>query len=93
MKSLILSLASILIFSCNNKSHNKNMSDFSQPPKVKQIPKELKIHGDLRLDEFYWLNDRKNPEVIDYLNKENDYYNQETEHTKIFQEDLFQEMK
>jgi oligopeptidase B len=93
MKSLILSLASILIFSCNNKSLNKNMSDFKQPPKVKQIPKELKIHGDVRVDEFYWLNDRKNPEVIDYLNKENDYYNQETEHTKTFQEDLFQEMK
>jgi len=93
MKSLILSLASILIFSCNNKSLNKNMSEFNHPPKVKQIPKELKIHGDVRIDEFYWLNDRKNPEVIDYLNKENDYYNLETEHTKIFQKDLFQEMK
>jgi len=93
MKSLILSLASILIFSCNNKSLNKNMSDFNQTPKVKQIPKELKIHGDVRVDEFYWLNDRKNPEVIDYLNKENDYYNQETQHTKNFQEDLFEEMK
>jgi len=69
------------------------MSEFNHPPKVKQIPKELKIHGDVRIDEFYWLNDRKNPEVIDYLNKENDYYNLETEHTKIFQKDLFQEMK
>ena len=92
MKSLILSLATILIFSCNN-SINKNMSDYNQPPKVKQIPKELKIHGDVRVDEFYWLNDRNNPEVVDYLNKENDYYKQETQHTKNFQEDLFDEMK
>lgn len=93
MKSLILSLASVIIFSCNNKSTTNNMSEFNQPPKVKQIPKELKIHGDVRIDEYYWLNDRENPEVIDYLNKENDYYEQETLHTKNFQKDLFEEIK
>ena len=93
MKSILLSLAALLIFSCNNKSSNKLMSDFNQPPLANKIPKELKIHGDVRVDEFYWLNDRENPEVIDYLNKENDYYKQETKHTKNFQEDLFEEMK
>jgi len=93
MKSILLSLAALLIFSCNNKPSNKLMSDFNQPPLANKIPKELKIHGDVRVDEFYWLNDRENPEVIDYLNKENDYYKQETKHTKIFQEDLFEEMK
>ena len=93
MKSLILSLASVIIFSCNNKSTVNNMSEFNQPPKVKQIPKELKIHGDVRMDEYYWLNDRENPDVIDYLNKENDYYKQETLHTKSFQKDLFEEIK
>ena len=64
------------------------MSDFNQPPKAKQIPKELQIHGDVRMDEYYWLNDRENPEVIEYLNNENDYYEQETLHTKNFQKDL-----
>ena len=93
MKSILLSLAALLIFSCNNKPSNKLMSDFNQPPIANKIPKELKIHGDVRVDEFYWLNDRENPEVIDYLNKENDYYKQETKHTKNFQEDLFEEMK
>ena len=93
MKSILLSLAALLIFSCNNKPSNKLMSDFNQPPLANKIPKELKIHGDVRVDEFYWLNDRENPEVIDYLNKENDYYKQETKHTKKFQEDLFEEMK
>jgi oligopeptidase B len=47
----------------------------------------------VRIDEYYWLNDRENPEVIDYLNKENDYYEQETLHTKNFQKDLFEEIK
>ncbi|MHB1196994.1 MAG: S9 family peptidase [Lutibacter sp.] len=63
------------------------------PPKAKMIAKELEIHGDIRIDNYYWLNDRENPEVIDYLHAENAYYEAKTVHTKQFQEDLFQEMK
>jgi len=63
------------------------------PPKAKIIPKQLKIHGDLRIDNYYWLNDRENPEVIDYLNQENTYCDAVMAHTKDFQNDLFEEMK
>ncbi|MHB1146495.1 MAG: S9 family peptidase [Lutibacter sp.] len=63
------------------------------PPKAKKIAKELEIHGDIRIDNYYWLNDRDNPEVINYLHAENAYYEAKTVHTKQFQEDLFQEMK
>ncbi|MDT8416801.1 MAG: S9 family peptidase [Lutibacter sp.] len=63
------------------------------PPKAKKIEKKLEIHGDVRIDNYYWLNDRENPEVIDYLNIENAYYEAKTAHTKQFQEDLFEEMK
>ena len=63
------------------------------PPIVKKIPKELKIHNDVRIDDYYWLNDRENQEVIDYLNAENDYFDAMTAHTKGLQEDLFKEMK
>ena len=69
------------------------MPELPKPPLAKQIPKKLTIHDDVRIDEFYWLNDRENPEVIDYLNKENDYYNAHTAHTKDFQVSLFEEMK
>jgi len=69
------------------------MSELPNAPLAKQIPKNLTIHDDVRVDEFYWLNDRENPEVIDYLNKENDYYNAHTAHTKDFQVSLFEEMK
>ncbi|REE81890.1 oligopeptidase B [Lutibacter oceani] len=62
-------------------------------PIADKIRKELKIHGDVRIDNYYWLNDRENPKVIDYLNAENDYYDLKTAHTKQFQEDLFEEMK
>lgn len=63
------------------------------PPKAKKIAKKLEIHGDVRIDNYYWLNDRENLEVIDYLNSENAYYEAKTAHTKQFQEDLFLEMK
>lgn len=62
-------------------------------PKLKKIPKTLKIHGDVRIDNYYWLKARDNPEVIDYLEHENAYHDAMTAHTKKFQEDLFLEMK
>jgi len=62
-------------------------------PTVKAVPKELSIHGDTRIDEFYWLKERENPEVIAYLNSENDYREQMTAHTKTFQGKLFEEIK
>ncbi|HBK83058.1 MAG TPA: oligopeptidase B, partial [Flavobacterium sp.] len=63
------------------------------PPIAKVKDTILEKHGDKRIDPYYWLNDRENPEVIDYLNKENEYYNKITAHTKAFQKDLFEEMK
>ena len=63
------------------------------PPVAKIIPHTLEIHGHKREDNYYWLNDRENPEVIDYLNKENEYYNAITADTKDFQKELFEEMK
>jgi oligopeptidase B len=64
-----------------------------KPPIAEKIEKRLEIHGDLRIDNYYWLNDKENPKVIEYLEAENNYYYQQTEHTKQFQEELFQEMK
>lgn len=62
-------------------------------PKALKISKKLEKHGDVRIDDYYWLNDRENPEVIAYLKEENTYYETKTKHTKHFQEALFQEMK
>ena len=64
-----------------------------KPPVAKIVPHTLEKHGHVRTDNYYWLNQRENPEVIDYLNQENDYYHQSTSHTKEFQKDLFEEMK
>lgn len=63
------------------------------PPVAQKKTKKLTKHGDVRLDDYYWLNDRENPEVIAFLNQENSYYEALTAHTKNFQSDLFKEMK
>ena len=64
-----------------------------KPPQAKIIPTELEKFDDIRIDNYFWLNDRENPEVIDYLNKENEYYQAMTAHTNDFQKQLFEEMK
>ena len=69
------------------------MSDFLKPPKATILPHSLEKHGHVRDDNYYWLNNRENPKVIEYLNQENEYYHQSTAHTKDFQKDLFEEMK
>ena len=85
-KTLLL----LLIFaSCKN---NSEMQDI-QPPKAEKIPKTLSKHGDERIDHYYWLNQRENQKVINYLEAENEYYAQKTAHYKSTTEDLFQEMK
>jgi len=63
------------------------------PPIAKQIPKELVAHNDVRIDKYFWLNDRENPEVINYLEQENAYCDRMLKHTEQFQKDLFEEMK
>ncbi|PWH82443.1 oligopeptidase B [Algibacter marinivivus] len=69
------------------------MKTTSSIPKAKQVFKELKIHNDVRIDNYYWLNDRENAEVIDYLNAENAHTKQMMQHTESFQKVLFEEMK
>ncbi len=63
------------------------------PPIAKKKPTKLEKHGDVRVDDYYWMNNREDQEVLDYLNAENAYYGEMTSHTKKFQDSLFHEMK
>ncbi|WP_047546631.1 S9 family peptidase [Psychroserpens sp. Hel_I_66] len=62
-------------------------------PVARIIPKELIKHNDTRIDNYFWLNQREDQNVLDYLNDENSFYEQETAHTKEFEKSLFEEMK
>jgi oligopeptidase B len=71
----------------------KAKSQEAQPPKAAIKPKELITHGHKRIDNYYWLNERENPEVIAYLKAENDYLEKMLAPSKQLREKLFEEMK
>ncbi len=64
-----------LIFAASCKNENPKEPTMSvEPPIAEKRDKVLEIHDDMRIDPYYWLNERENEEVIDYLERENDYY-------------------
>ncbi len=82
-----------LIFATSCKEKKVKMNEEIKAPVAQIKPHNIEKHGEVRVDDYYWLNDRENKDVIDYLNKENEYYQKMTAHTKQLQDDLFKEMK
>ena len=74
-----------------NKNEIKLKKNY--PPLPKKKPKNLKKFDSIRVDNYYWLKNRNDPDVIKYLKKENDYYEKKTSHTKEFQDKIFKEIK
>jgi oligopeptidase B len=82
------------------------MSSCSQPlptPDAIKKPYEMTIHGDTRVDNYYWMRlsdeqksaqtyDEHTQEVVNYINLENEYTQESLSHTKKFQEQLFNEI-
>lgn len=63
------------------------------PPVAAIKPKQLVTLGHTRTDNYYWLNERNNPEVISYLNAENAYFDQKMAPAKEMEAKLFTEIK
>ena len=99
-KIFLLSLVLLIFAACNSdkpEEESKLTTMYQKtdivPPTAKKVAKELTIHGDTRTDNYYWLNQREDQEVIDYLTAENEYKEEILSHTKDFQEKLFEEIK
>ncbi len=93
MKHLTL-ISTLLLSACMQNS---------TPPDVAKKPHEMTIHGDTRVDDYYWMRltdeqksakekDRHTQEVVDYIDAENDYTESRLKHTKKFQDKLFDEI-
>ncbi|NVK04228.1 MAG: S9 family peptidase [Flavobacteriia bacterium] len=80
-------LSTFVLLSCQNQTQN-----MIQQPDAKQIPTSLEMHGDVRVDEYYWLNQREDPEVIAYLEAENTYREAVMKETEGLQKKLYDEM-
>ncbi len=63
-----------------------------EPPVAQKTPKTDVVHGETRIDDYFWLRDKENPEVARYLEAENAYADSLTRHTSALQEQLYREM-
>jgi oligopeptidase B len=88
-RSFLLALFLFLIFfstACSEQSK-------PVPPVAKIIPHADTLFGEVRIDNYYWLRERKNPEVMDYLSAENAYTAAMMKHTEALQAKLYQDLK
>ena len=81
-----------MFLACNSNPQKMSKENLS-PPIADKISYQHKIHDHIRVDNYYWMNQRDNPEVVDYLERENDYYQKMTAHTLSFQDQLYNEMR
>ncbi len=63
-----------------------------KPPVAKVIPKDVTVHGDKRIDQYFWLREKQNPDVAAYLNAENAYADAIMKGTEGMQESLYKEL-
>ena len=93
-------LSAALLQACSHANQNTDTSSSTskqgvEAPVAEKIPHEMTIHGDTRIDNYYWMRDdeRKDPKVLAYLEAENAYTDEMLAHTEDLQQKLFEEMK
>jgi len=100
MKNLILMVSVILLMTGITTAQKKDdpkmiktQRDYPAPPVAKKQPVTFTEFGNKRVDNYFWMRDKKDPEVIKYLEAENAYADEVMGHTKVLQETLYNEMK
>ena len=73
-------------------SDGRAQSSSSKPPVAKVVPKADTLHGDVRVDNYYWMREKTDPEVVKYLESENSYTDAMTHESVALQETLYNEM-
>jgi oligopeptidase B len=96
MRNILILLLAVPITAYNQSSTTMKVFQWPggvQAPTTEKEPKEFMAHGDKRIDDYYWLNQRENPKVLNYLKAENAYLDTMMGGTKELREKLFVEMK
>ena len=104
---LFVGILAILALGCTETDKNYTsqmmLNTEIETPVAKKVEHEHKMHGDTRLDNYYWMKlsdeqkaadnpDAQTQDVLDFLNAENDYTSQMTSHLDGFKEKLFDEI-
>lgn len=94
VRTLILAGAAILLAQACNQQKVKilKQSDFPAPPVAQIIPSQFSEFGNQRVDNYFWLKDKTDPKVIEYLNAENRYTDTVMASTKELQNKIYKEI-
>jgi oligopeptidase B len=76
----------------NSQAPPEAFSPDPRPPVARKVPKVDEIHGDRRVDDYFWLRDKANPDVAAYLEAENAYTDAVLSPTMALRESLYKEM-
>lgn len=86
----------LTVTSCNNQQKEGvkilKQSDFPAPPVAEVIPDTFTNFGQQRIDNYFWLKDKNNPKVIDYIRAENAYTDTVMASTKALQQKIYDEI-
>lgn len=77
---------------CGRAQVVSNETATVEAPQAAKVPFELTAHGQTRVDEYYWMRDRENSDVIRYLEAENEYLKRQMADTESLQGTLVAEM-
>ena len=95
MKNTRLALLSIVILSASvalAPAPQAQQSAAPQPPVARKVPHDTKIHGTTLKDDYFWMREKANPDVISHLEAENAYTESVMAPTKALQETVYKEM-
>ena len=87
-KVVLLMMMTSVLSGCQDGGPNRPAA-----PVAKMEPTELTAFGETRVDNYFWMRHRENPEVIQHLEAENAYLKEMLAHTDELQHKLFEEMK
>jgi len=89
---VLLVLASLAVASVFVRAADDTSSPLPAPPLAKKVPKTTEINGHTMVDNYFWLRDKKNPDVAAYLKAENAYTDALMKPTEALQKKLYDEM-
>lgn len=76
-----------------NTQKRKTTAKIQSTPRAPKKPKTFRNHDDVRVDDYFWLRDRNDPDTMKYIEAENAYFQQQLKPLKPFSDKLFKEMK
>ncbi len=97
-KFIFLVIATLSLVNCKHSNSGSNMKtnvfdNSIVPPNHQQVPQVMTLHGDTRIDPYFWMKNRDSEPVLKALKAENEYYDSITKPFTAQRDELFKEIK